>query len=495
MVTPGSLPLPRSTDRLWQERGDSLPVFDNDQIAPIATDSFSVLNNPLAGEMMAFWRTLLTVPSTSLYIPFAASSLYPGSESHMGLSFMSLFGMSSHLLPTMNGVWPACQNSPLALDDDTEESIPPIGNHVETSSTPQALFSSVSCRRRSGPSISHLLPLATPHTLSVSEECMHLLRIYVSGNFDSGAWRGENFTKGQDDVAGWYNEAGTAFDILDRGNTKQGFRLLNKSLGLYKQLLAAPSFVLFYNTYNFILLLSHDFPDVAKEVMRYVGELSQIIHQYRHPFGTLMKKIHAVDVSELRQWSASLLDCYSECLESYIDAGSDLMPELIYNRGFVIRRLAELGWLDFHVAEDQIVKALVALEQYGDFAWSECLHVKNLLADLYARAKRYHKARAITLEALESAESRGLHHLASNCYSRLCWLSRAEGSTDKALDWLNQWVAFCSAEFGRGHQETITALNWQDFYLRELGRADAANEARQEFDAAMDELCGEIEEL
>lgn len=132
--------------------------------------------------------------------------------------------------------------------------------------------------------------------------------------------------------------------------------------------------------------------------------------------------------------------------------------------------------------------ALVMMYQYGEGASWACLEVKKCLAELYCDNGRYHEGRAMTSEILELSESDQNVDNIESCYDILCWIARCEGNYEEGLSAFRGWITFSEAEFGRGHNRTIDALSGLESYLREIGRA-GADEALQDLDAALDELC------
>jgi tetratricopeptide (TPR) repeat protein len=435
-------------------------LFNTGEPRQISQDFSSVLNDDQVPTMMASRLGAFSTPDTDKSMDWSGMQPSPLST-------------SSSWISTLGEYWHASQECPVVWDND--QTTPTTASQLGALSTLQAGKSMISCRRISGPSISHLLPLATPQALATPEECMYLLRNYVSGNFDSGLWRKDNFTIGQNQVTYWRNQIFIAMEMLDCNRINQGFRLFGNAFHHYKNLLSPLSFKLLFDTFHIIIRLSRNFPGLAKAIIKHAGELSQIVHQSGHPFGILMGKLHDMDMMQISQWSSSVLDCYSECLVTRWGSTGGFMINIARSRSGTMSRLVFSRLLDMSVAEEYMQRALAMFqsERHFDFARIQYLDIKKDLASLYILNGRYQEAHALFLEALQLAESyRDLLDLEvmEDCYRQIFYISYCEGEREGTLTALSQWNTFSHAEFGRYHPRTIEALADREAYLREAGR-------------------------
>lgn len=448
-------------------------------------------------------RTPSPVPSSSPQMALLASNSPPVWDEYVQQESTLFFGMypspwaAFPCTPNIPELWETFQDEVPVVDlsDEQDPSASSTSIGVFNQSHPNR--SAISCRRTStAPAISHLFPLAMPDILGKSEECLYLLRDYVSERFDSGSWNADNFMEGISEVTDWYNLAGSARLLLIQGHEKQALRILDRCSDQYATLLSAPSFDLFFSTCCNIIRLSNGFPDLATSLIRHARYISQLKLNKHHPFGNLLERMCLMDIMELRQSLRSLLDCYGEYLEITIDQSSEFMIDVILSRCNAVSTLYEGGFLDPGVTEAHMKSSLVAMELYGDLGRTEALDIKRYLAEFYYQKDRFDEARLILSELLASADLDKFYDLEimENCYDLLFRISRNEGRHDEIVRSMNQWMSFTKAHFGLGDRYIDALSDWEE-YLRENNDVDLADKTFRDLDTAVEELCVDFEEF
>jgi len=445
-------------------------------------------------------RTPSPVPPSSPQTALLASNSPPlwndyiQRESMLFFEMHSFPRMHSSSTPDIPELWGSFQDSiPISAEQDISESTTSIGAFGQ----PEPNRSALSCRKPSPASaISHLFPLAMPDALGKPEECIYLVREYVTERFDSGSWTSENFFNGLNEVVAWYNLANSAVNLLRDGRTEQSSRISERSFHQFKTLLEKPNFELLFDTCEHFIRLSKINPDLATAFIKNARDASQFTLPNTHPFRRLLEKMYLMDVMELRQSLRSLLDSYHEFLENNVEPGSEFSIALSVSLCVADSILEWGGLLDTGVTEAHIKSSLKAVEQYGDLGRAEILDIKYYLADLYYYNNRYDGARTIISEILASTDTENRYDLSImvDCYRLLSWISLKVESHEEIVASMNQWMSFIKTHFGYG-DKYIDALSVWEAYLREINDIELADKTFEDLDTAVEELCVDFEEF
>lgn len=339
------------------------------------------------------------------------------------------------------------------------------------------------------------LPQTRSSLLSVSdaqartEKCMRCLRDYVNDNFDSGHWSDDLDERGLmevNQVINWANIFANALQFLDRGQTQQGFRLVQICFGQYKALLSTGSMRLFFSIYP-ILIRLQDYPDLRKRMIEYACKMSEVIHSEAHPFTVLWNQFFAMDHDEIISDWKPLIDCYSTFIAGHSNGDSELMFEAVMARNANIRAQTLDGLVDFKVAEDLFQKDITTWENYTHPASPETVWLKRGLSSLYSYHQRYDDLNRIITEIAPWTHASGLDILGSAAVD--------QGNYGQAIELYKAWLTWSIDKFGVGHNETARACFHLESLLRDIGDMDQADVVGKQSEISVDVLCMRIDEL
>ncbi|KAI0124948.1 Clr5 domain-containing protein [Xylariales sp. AK1849] len=352
----------------------------------------------------------------------------------------------------------------------------------------------VSCRTPSpGPPVSYLFHIPSPEHLRIPEETIYAMRQYVGGALSIGLWAldpadvvraGPLFT--------FWNYARTGKRLLQAGQTKQAFRVLQNCFHEYKALLAAQSPILFIYTYVVSLIFADDYPELYVSFIKYTTAMARIVHQDSHPLHALLGNLQRMGPSGAKQNVESLTQSYMDICQR-----TPSSIAMIDVEGFVSMNLAELGLQGYDAAEATLRDMLVRLEPYrgSDIVEAICLDCKDDMSTTCMRQGKNVEARQILMESLESPVLPRYPLLHASVYRNLFALARDSGTHEETLIAGQKVLKFCKDAWGLGDNRTITVLTDVKFYLRSVGDNDTADLIDQNFDAGMDELSKDIGEI
>ncbi|KAH8678121.1 Clr5 domain-containing protein [Xylariales sp. PMI_506] len=343
------------------------------------------------------------------------------------------------------------------------------------------------------PQICRLSQSMSPGELRIPEECIYAMRHYGHGAIDTGIWNvnpREILRAGQ--LFNFWNLAAVSTKLLRTGQTKSAFRLLHKCFHEYKPLLAAQSPLLFLYTFVVALLFAHEHPDLYRSFLRYITELSRIVHEPSHPLGAIFDILLRMGPDAARESAAVLTSCYVELCQR--EEGSIAM---IDSQVFMTFQFANIGMHGFDVAEEIIRDLLDRLEPYRGEQKVEAIYLdsRDDLAAMCSAQGKFQEARDILMESLKSPTLDDFPLLRASIYRHLFTLARDEGDHQQAMAAGHRVLRFCIDTWGLNDGRTLTVMGDVKSYLSKHGQVELAEHIGQDFDKALDELSKGIGEF
>lgn len=163
------------------------------------------------------------------------------------------------------------------------------------------------------------------HFSTAVEECTQMIRAYVSASLKSTLPGGSDWNHSINSrvlIDSWCKYLASAESALLRGQTNDGFRLINLALERYEVLLRTIACPLLHTkTYVQILdLYTAGFPDVANMVIRYMCGLARVIQRTSsHPVYFVLKKANDLSEAELLHVSKDFLYSTKQHIQSLLN--------------------------------------------------------------------------------------------------------------------------------------------------------------------------------
>lgn len=371
--------------------------------------------------------------------------------------------------------------------------------HGDTVSSTQSspsppVASIVSCRTPSPtPSLSHLFPLPSPDYLRIPEESISTMRTYVGGAVSSGLWdldpavvlkSGPHF--------GFYNLGRTATRLLKSGQTKQGFQVLHNCFHDYKALLSAQGPLLYLYTYVVALTFADEYPDLYATFLRYVTDLTCIVHASCHPLHTLFGNMLRMGPEALRYNVVSMFQAYIRLCQLTRDSIAMLDVE-----GFISMHFGQLKLHSLDVTEKRLRSMIVRLDPHRHIDVMEAIRVdaRDDLAATLTKMGRYDEATAIVKESLHSRILPQYPLLESSAYRNLFAIARDTGRQEEAVRAGHRMVKFASSHWELSDNKAMTPFTEFVAYLHKINKDELADQLDKGFHAAMDKISRDIEVL
>jgi hypothetical protein len=339
--------------------------------------------------------------------------------------------------------------------------------------------------------VSPIIHLKVPDSLRLPEECIHIMRDYLSGAFDMGLWTTHPMAISDEAsrIIEYFTHAKSIRKSLRRGKTCHAFRLLDVGCDQYKHLVASQDRRLFVHTYIAFLQLADRHSDIANSIIDYACSFTEAAHKSHHLLHRLMAKMKSMDFQELQGYSRCLLESYMEFFQAHLVASSPLMLSMTRIHGFMINNLVLRGYMNLDVAEASLQRLLQRLEKHSRAL--ETQGIKLRLAELWLGKGNYSQARAMTLSVLQSDEISGNANVAAWAHEILFSICRKEGIASRAgmLKIAESRTGHCLVTYGLGSYWTVDALDDVGMYLEEIGDASGAEKVGMDFDIALEALC------
>ncbi|KAI0434214.1 hypothetical protein F5Y09DRAFT_296906 [Xylaria sp. FL1042] len=326
--------------------------------------------------------------------------------------------------------------------------------------------------------------LEDPTDLKIPRECMHILRDYVAGSVESGAWQIAS-TAPVPDAFTWAHYLATSQGLIAHNRTREGFDLLNICLEQYKSHLRNPDPFFWLATYKAALLLGSQNIQLGQSFVRYASELTSIVLPASHPFNRVWSRINVTGLPGLQQHAAALFESYLNVWQDHVGLLPHDQTSLV-QMAFVFIQLQCSGMISYPFARDALEAMLCSLSRsgFGQFLLQEA---KFRMACLALEQGKLSEADAMTRQILAWVDSvpdtnhDEFNHLRCKCLWIMFEIKDREGNIEEAAQIGYNLVELCYTTYGSYHLQTIDAISaLENFYTRN-DNTHAAQEVAMRF--------------
>ncbi|KAK7948375.1 uncharacterized protein PG986_009261 [Apiospora aurea] len=215
--------------------------------------------------------------------------------------------------------------------------------------------------------------MSTPDAIRLPEECIWILRDWVTGSFQGGLWDTSGTVKNYDytyRLIFWNNSLGQVRTELQAGQTTQAFQKFGQCLDQYKQFLKDEDPRLFIYTYLVICRLFVDHPDLAKSLVGYIHELCKIINGNFHPLSLVMEKIRRMKPSQVQEYAQHFIMSYLDSMASQRPDCTHFAMENLQLRSRLLTSLADEGLIDRQTAIAKCHAVLRDIDKQPGLSWT-----------------------------------------------------------------------------------------------------------------------------
>lgn len=350
--------------------------------------------------------------------------------------------------------------------------------------TPPSTTSTISCRAPStpgGPSMSFLFPLTPPEDLKAPEECGYHVHNYFSNAFEEGMWQlqSPDWLPSNRRIVDWYNKVALARGTLSGGHTKKAFGILQTCFDEYRELLTTQDPRLIIYTWTAMALMG-EFPEIAEVLLKYMYNLSRIVHRSTHPLHQVLGQLYHMGMAKIMENSRHLFECQIAMFQKYLPADNLFLSSVSV---FSTKTLVIAGMMDADAAET-VLLSLPPVEDHTN-------RIPMALAYIYGFSKQYDKARRIVNELLETKLENP--RTIAGAYDTLFFIAFQEDSDEQIRIASRRRISYCLEAFGPSNEWTVDAASDLANHLRKVGDVEAAdavfsNYGVQELSEAVSEL-------
>jgi len=359
--------------------------------------------------------------------------------------------------------------------DDSDSKSPPRPNFVV-------------CRTPSpDPEDSMFIPprLDDPNDLRVPQECMHILRNYVSGGFETGKWKLDPQIGGPDtyNSLAWLGNLNTARDLIQGKRVKQGFHLLGICLDQYKLHLREPDADFWIVTYAAAVGLGQSDAKLGDMFIDYAAKLTNVILPSNHPFTLLWARLLTLRMPGIKEHGAAVIKSYVDTCGRYFTPLNPIRTHGPQGMYYALHMLGLLSLQDFEMLSEQGYRESGVIE-YG---------------------KKKVKLRQGAIAAMSSRAEEADQH----CDEVSCWLDTEPKDLWSDMRLEIHWIRFqiyaprpqeawpiakklaeyCKEAYGPGHYNTAYTIATLESYFRQVGNNAAAEDLRRDFESQWKLLC------
>ncbi|KAI1142727.1 hypothetical protein F5Y05DRAFT_401584 [Hypoxylon sp. FL0543] len=374
-----------------------------------------------------------------------------------------------------------------------------LSGKVELGAAQKRSIEEIICRTPSPDPEPELLPrrVEAPDDLRLPEECMQIVRSYVSGAFDAALWQ---TTPNQELVfphrgRTWLDPASSARQLFVNGFTQQGFRMLRITFDEYRDVMVRQDPSLLVETCLAMGALLQCGPGLAESLINYVCEMSRIVFGAKHPLYLLFVRLRTASPSEISRFMGLILQSFLQAVR----LNSRLKPTYLAT---VYRGMLNSDFIDTITAQKCMQGLLTDLEEtassVSDPAEREALQKDIEL--LQYHVSWLYELHNIPTEAKVAAQTLAETHASGDprvarfgCYNMLRTLRTShEVSDEEAIELMFKSLSICETEFGPKDNATVTLLATLQSYLRRAGKDEEAARIKADFEARWDEVVEEL---
>ncbi|KAI3333968.1 hypothetical protein F4824DRAFT_502667 [Ustulina deusta] len=326
--------------------------------------------------------------------------------------------------------------------------------------------------------------LEDPTDFKVPDECMRILRGYIAGSVESGAWRVAN-TGPVPDAFTWAHYLATSQGLIAHNRTREGFALLNICLDQYKSHLRNPDPFFWLATYKAALLLGSRNPKLGQIFIKYASGLTSIVLPSSHPFNRVWSQINITGLDGLQQHAAALFESYLSVWKEQVGLLPNDETSLV-QMAFVFIQLQCSGMLSYPFAREAL-EGMICLLSHSVFSQFLLQEAKFRMACLCLERGKLSEADETIRQILAWVESvpdpnrDEFNHLRCKCLWIMFEIKDRERNIEEATQIGCTLVHFCYATYGSSHLQTIDAISaLENFYIRN-NNTHAAQEVAMQF--------------
>ncbi|KAK6853016.1 Clr5 domain-containing protein [Apiospora arundinis] len=339
------------------------------------------------------------------------------------------------------------------------------------------------------------LPVKSPDILRLPEECARYILDWTNERFENRIWNPSNdwgMASGPR-LGLWTNQAGVAREVVLRGDTEAGFRMVQICFQQYQSIIQEeqpPEMLLKTLIVAFYMLQAG--PELGASFVRYSASIFPIVLGETHPISRIWRHINTLGVVAIRPYLSMILQAWWESLKRRLGPRH---KELAVHRLELIRSLHRFGGLSMMSAKagiEKIVDDMAADVKYWTLDY--VMWAKLELVTIYVEA-------GLDTEAAELLEDIGRRIEAgsdSDSYDiwtqTVYWYLRAQvmeslGLEEDALESYQARYDACLKTVGPDARHTVRALGELERYNRKIGRIEVANKLRVEFQKGWRIVC------
>ncbi|KAI0843044.1 hypothetical protein F5Y06DRAFT_79787 [Hypoxylon sp. FL0890] len=379
-----------------------------------------------------------------------------------------------------------------------------LSGRAELGAAQQRSIEEIICRTPSPEPESEPLPrrLEAPDGLRLPEECMQIVRSYVSGAFDAALWQ----TTPEKELVfphrgrTWLDPVSSARQLFVNGFTEQGFRMLRITFDDYRDVMVRQDPSLLVETCLALGALLQSGPGLAESLINYVCGMSRIVFGPKHPLFLLFVRLKTASPSDISRFMGLILQSFLQAVQ----LDSCLKPTWLAT---VYRGMLNSDFIEASTAQKYMQDLLTELEQrleQTESSLSDSPGREALQTDidfLQYHVSWLYKLHNIPTEAKISAQtfvktygSGDPRVTRFSCYNMLRTLrSSYEVSDDEAIELMFKSLTICETEFGRNDNATVTLLATLQSYLRRAGQEEAAAKIKADFETRWNEVMEELD--
>lgn len=216
-----------------------------------------------------------------------------------------------------------------------------------------------------------LLPLARAPDMSYrSESCMRILRNYINGSFEQQLWDMSDCPCWREEdhdplkmSSGWSGLVQSASVILRDGYTDYAFGILNFCFDQCQYILRSEDPWMSPFVFRAAFDIARTHPELYRSLVRYLTQLSSIIHGRHHPFFLLMEELRRMDIGEIIELDTHLIEAYVGLMRTAVR--HEGLAEEVEN--LLVRKvMCSWGWPKMEDPEAAVADLVGRLEREPD---------------------------------------------------------------------------------------------------------------------------------
>jgi hypothetical protein len=145
-----------------------------------------------------------------------------------------------------------------------------------------------------------------PKQFRYAEDCFKAVLEYTRVQFQREAWDRMSDYNLDDYTKTWQNKMIVSYSMVQSGKVKDGFRLIDLCLRNYRAEIANNDPDMIIATYNTILGLYINLPDLANVVLRYIAGFCLASLGPYHPFTRLWSALRSLGLEQLRHLAGAI---------------------------------------------------------------------------------------------------------------------------------------------------------------------------------------------